>query len=400
MTTNNIFKILTNLFINKTKPRLQGTKKSKFGNFVYFNKENELPINETPLRTPDIARELIEIKEYSYEASHVVRYAMRDVFSSNDGDDIGWTIADTLDDNKTPINPEVKDIILDLIYRRTNGEWVIGGGFLKTAIKRMLFYGDAFLEIAIDNPKDGIIQSRFLPTWQMFRECDDSGNLTGFKQKQWSGEDEIYFLPSQVIQFSYDRENNYGTSIFKQSISNWANLKQASYNLAKSMRDNAINPNIHVMPEGTDNEYRLQYQNEFNSLSNDGIITNLFLDNGTIISKLTGDTSGLDKMLKYWLELRKSMIPAGFPLWLFPCFEVSGGKDISGQPALAYKRMRNDFCSSLADGIRQVIDIELVLKLGYEKWLKDGKYRIIFPKWDTNIFESEDDISGIHDLEN
>jgi hypothetical protein len=78
---------------------------------------------------------------------------------------------------------------------------------------------------------------------------------------------------------------------------------------------------------------------------------------------------------------------------------VSGGKDIAGQPALAYKRMRNDFCACLSEGIRQVIDIEIVLRLGYDKWKKDGKYRIIFPKWDLNIFESEDDILGIHDLD-
>jgi hypothetical protein len=400
MTTNNIFKLLTNLFLGKTKPRLQGTTKSPFGSgFINFNKETELTISELPLRNTELARELIEIKEFSYEASHAVRYASRDVFSSNDGDDIGWTVAQTLDDNKTPIDPVIYETIIDLVYRRCNGEWVIGGNFLKLAIKRMLFYGDAFLEIAIDNPKDGIVQSRFLPTWQISRITDDNGNLTGYKQKQWVNDNEINFLPSQIVQFSYEREGDYGCSLFSQSIGNWANLKQATFNLAKSMRDNAISPFIHIMPEGTDVDYRLQYQQEFNSLANDGIITNLFLDNGTIINRLSGTDTGLDKMINYWLESRKSMIPPGFPLWLFPCFEVSGGKDIAGQPALAYKRMRNDFCACLSEGIRQVIDIEIVLRLGYDKWKKDGKYRIIFPKWDLNIFESEDDILGIHDLD-
>jgi hypothetical protein len=397
---DNIFKRLTNWFSGNQKPLLKGNKKNVFSGFSSFQKRQDFSISEIPLRNANLARELIEIKEYSYEASHSVRYACRDVFSSNDGDDIGWSVADTLDDNKTKIDPLVYETIIDLIYRRNNGEWVVGGNFLKLAIKRILFYGDAFLEIAIDNPKDGIVQTRFLPTWQLFRKTDDYGNLIGFEQKQWTSDEPINFLPTQIVQFSYDRDGDYGNSIFSQSITNWANLKQCSFDLSKAVRDSAINPFIHIMPDGTDSDYRLQYQTEFNSLNADGVITNLFLDSGTNIMRLQGTDNGIDKLIKYWLELRKSMIPAGFPLWLFPCFENTGAKDISGQPALAYKRFRNDLCACLSDGIRQIIDIELVLKLGYDKWRKDGKYRIIFPKWDTNILETEDDKMGIIDLDN
>ncbi|MBC7823956.1 MAG: hypothetical protein H7126_08755, partial [Candidatus Parcubacteria bacterium] len=101
---------------------------------------------------------------------------------------------------------------------------------------------------------------------------------------------------------------------------------------------------------------------------------------------------------------RTRLIPPGFPVWMFPGLDTTGAADIAGQPAKAYARLRNDLCGTIAEGIRQIIDIELVLKLGWDEFQRTGQYRIVFPRFyveyqGTTVLEGdESNETGIEDL--
>lgn len=374
----------------------------------------DLEINEFPLRDYALARELIEMTTYCVEARSVLSYLARDVFSSSDGDDQGFTCAETLEDNETPVDPQVREIILDLLQRRNGGDYVLGGGFLKKAVRWAVGYGDCFLEISID--REGISRgdycvsnSMYLPTWEMFRAEDDRGQLLGFEQRRrLQDPDSIQFHPLAVTHFRFEPEYLYGQSIFKQSLQDWTRLKDAAYDLSSAMRSVGCNPSVHIMPEGADEAYRQAYKQDYFQMEEDGIVTHLFLLYGSDVRKMSNVNPELKTLIDNFMLWRTRILPPGFPIWLMPGLDTTGAKDISGQPARAYARMRNDICAMISEGAKQVIDIELVLKLGWERFLEKGKYRLQFPKFlitehqatqGTPTDDDESNTSGISDLD-
>jgi hypothetical protein len=79
-----------------------------------------------------------------------------------------------------------------------------------------------------------------------------------------------------------------------------------------------------------------------------------------------------------------------------------GARDIAGQPALAYARFIGSIRAVLAEGVRQIIDLELAMN-GFAK--DEMQYRLIFPKIYTNTQmqsladSTESDTAGIEDLD-
>ena len=87
---------------------LRGSQRSLASpSIVSVSRRYDLEITENPIRDPRISRELIELNQWCYEVIHALDMAASDTFASDDGDDQGWIIAKTLDDEKTPVNPEV-----------------------------------------------------------------------------------------------------------------------------------------------------------------------------------------------------------------------------------------------------------------------------------------------------
>lgn len=395
---------------------LTGSQRSIARNLGIATKQRnyDLEINEFPLRDYAIARELIEMTTYCVEARSVLSYLARDVFSSSDGDDQGFTCAETLEDNETPVDPQVRDIILDLLQRRNGGDYVLGGGLLKKAVRWAVGYGDCFLEISID--REGISRgdycvsnSMYLPTWEIFRVEDDRGQLLGYEQRRrLQDPDPIQFHPLALAHFRFEPEYLYGQSIFKQSLQDWVRLKDAAYDLSAAMRAVGCNPTLHIMPEGVDESYKQAYKQDYLQMEADGIVTHLFLSYGSDLRKMSNVNPDLKTLIDNFMLWRTRILPPGFATWMFPGMDNTGALDIAGMPARAYARLRNDIASMIAEGAKQIIDIELVLRLGWEAYLSRGKYRLIFPKFlitehqttqGTPTDDDESNQTGIQDVD-
>lgn len=366
-----------------------------------------LEIEDQPVRSVDIARELIEIKTHSRHARHSLSYAVRDTFGSTDGDDQGWSIAKDIEDGKA-IDKQVYDIILELKNRKFQGEYLIGGDKMNRALTECLAYGDSFLTWSAEKDKRGVwslSRTVYLPTWQMFRCEDEQGVVTHYEQRFGLGNEAIAIVPVKVVQFSHERDKKYGQSIFRQSLANWADVKDAVMDLADASRAIGINPNVHKMPLGTDGDYLEAYRDDYENKKKDGAVTDLYMQGGQgggEVLKLSTANPDLSSLISYVEIVKREMVPPGFPIWFFPEFNTQGAKDISGQPALAYMRMRNQWCGMIASGLRQLIDIELIFKLGYDEFVKRGQYRIVFPEWKLNIVdgtEDESELTGINNLD-
>lgn len=400
---------LTNLF-NKVFPQKTQTQGSQrpLATIAASTRRNwDLEISEFPIRDPLLARESIELLQYCYEARHCLSCAADDAFASSDGDDIGWTIADTLDDNETKIHPDTKAILLDLIQRQQSHEkLVIGGTRLKKALRSTLGYGDCFLELGFE--RDGstycVAKTLYLPTWEIFRCESDTGVLERFEQRRtlsMSTSPDYQFFPFQIVHFKHEEKVLYGESIFAQSLDAWAKLKDAIADLAAASRDVGQNPNVHTLSEGVTQdqlkEYRFNHENELA----DGTITNYYLASPETISKVANINPDLKPLIDNVLQWRYRIIPPGFPVWFFPGLDTTGAREISEQPAKKYARCRNSWCGTLSGGIRQTGNTELILRKGYDWFRQNGRYRIAFPIWkvsDTGMSD-ESNATGISDIE-
>ena len=82
-------------------------------------RQYDLEITEFPVRDANIARKLIEMIEYCPEVATCTDIIVSDVFSSEDGDDQGFAIAQTLNDDLTLIDPAIYKILCDFIDRKS-----------------------------------------------------------------------------------------------------------------------------------------------------------------------------------------------------------------------------------------------------------------------------------------
>ncbi len=366
----------------------------------------DLEIDEYPVRdmcgSIETTRLLIEMMTWCYEARNTLSYAARDVLRSRQGETTGWMISETLTDG-TPINPDTRAILLDLIERKNGDDWVIGGNFLEKAVRLMYGYGDAFVEVSIDREglslgrkfgDYGVSESLYLPTWQMFVHEDRQGRILEYQQRSQvrqepDSENMIRYIPPKVIHFSHELQTKYGMSAFLQGVSAWKELKQVNFDIAKAVRSLGVNPNVHIMPEGKDEAYKKAYQKRYESLIAAGVVTDFFLRHGADVRKMVGVNSNLDALFRRQLDLRFHIVPAGFPVWFYPGLgvEMRGAREISGEPARAYNGILASIAFTLSKGVRKVFDLELRCRLGEERFRRDGKYRIIFPDFGSEAEE-------------
>lgn len=354
----------------------------------------DLEIQDYPIRDRVIGQELIDLWNRSYIARHVLSYAARDTFSDLSGSGRGWTIPPTIDEKgEIPVDSEVFDIVTQLKNRRFGGEYVIGGNRFKPAVQEGVGFGDSFWSMGIRREGGGsnkyeIYRTLKLPPWELFRMETDQGLLLGFEQRRYLTQETPYafFLPSQMIHFRYEPRNLYGRSIFQQSLEPRADRLEVRKDMARAARASGNNMNLHEFPEGWDTEMRRQYKNDYEMLQADGMITDLFLQDGVQVSKLATINPDLDPLISQDKYLKYEEIPAGFPIWLFPGLVERGAREIAGQPAWAYLRMRNDWCAMISDGIRWACEVEIVLKLGIDRYRQlmqeySPLFRIVWPEW-------------------
>jgi hypothetical protein len=384
----------------KKDDKLRGSQRSLTSpGIVSVSRRYDLEITENPIRDPRISRELIELNQWCYEVVHALDMAASDTFASDDGDDQGWVVAKTLDDEETPVNPEVFAIAEDIRLRKQNfSTYMIGGDRLKKALRWALGKGECFLELGIEREglsanksKDfGVAKTLYLPTFEMFRKETDQGELIGFEQRKYVSESDpdYFFEPYKICHIRHEPDFLYGRSLWLASLDAWADVKQAFDNLIRASNDLGVSPTLHIMP-GISTEQERIYERELEIRRKSGIITDHILSYpGQDIRKMTNFNSDLTGLVDTLLQCRYKLIIPGFPTYFFPGLESKGGtKELSRSPDRRYSRMRYGWCQLLSGAIKQVIDTEIILRKGLDFYAENArnKYRILWPEWSESI---------------
>jgi hypothetical protein len=362
----------------------------------------EIPIRpiRPVLNNLDYSFELLEISSWSYEARHAISCITRDCFQDQEGRVKSWSIAPSVDNdgNELKLNPDILAIGNALKERYNGKDQLLGGNALQRAAREMLFYGDSFLELGFEKEglskgtgDWGIAKTLYLPTFQTFVEEDEEGGTECYWQRRTlrPSKEDLRIEPIKMLHFKYEEQALYGVGITFQSLEPWRKLKEASADLENASRAVGVSPWLHIMPDGKDERYKREYAQEHEQLLADGIITNLYLMNGQDVRKASSGDTNLSDLLDYCLDLRRQMIPPGLPAWLFPGLgKDDRAQDLQGQPALAYARMIAAVRGLLGEQIKWAINVELILKKGYDWWLENNKYDIVWGDWELSTLES------------
>jgi hypothetical protein len=364
-----------------------------------FNRRWDQEYVEIPIRDVHRARNLIGLRQLP-EVSAALDTLIGDVFSSEDGDDMGVTIAPTLADG-TPIDPKIYELGLACIDR------LIRGTDLWSVVEEFLIYGDSFRSILIDSKLTRIERLKQLPTWEIFRVEDLNGELLRFEQRNMiSGPPQFEIHPMVCVHWRYRRYYKYGRSIFEEILPDAEALETGYYALDKAALAIGVNPNVHIMPSGWNDKQRDAYRMAYEREKQQGtIVTDFYTAFGGDIKKLGGTWNpDLNALLDNVLQRRARIaMRSRIPPWMIG-LPTQGPREIAGQPALAYARFIGTIRIVLAEGIRQIIDLELALN-GFTA--EQMQYKIVFPKIYTNVQaqsasqpdDGETDLLGIEDLD-
>lgn len=353
----------------------------------------DLDVPEIPARfvedNKDLTHRLLEIYHYSKEASKAIEMLSLDCFQSQDGGSGSWFVNEELADG-TRVNPDILVIARDLSSRMDGDENVIGADVLQSAVSELLFFGDSFFQLGIE--KDGfgewgIKSSIYMPCLSMFVRRSESGFLEGFYQSTVGSKESVDFHPFKIIQFSYLRKKGirYGKSFIKsQAYADWDNVRDAEYAVSKIAMESGVTPWLHIMaPDKSQKDLELYERKHQAALNSGQILTHYYLMNAGDIRKAATESDAIKPLADYLLDCRRRMIPAGFPTWIFTelGYEGSAGNDLHGQPAMTYSRLVSAMRSTIGQGIKKAITIELLLRKGYDWVEQNGKFEIGWEPW-------------------
>ena len=348
----------------------------------------------------DTAYSLLEMGQWCYEVKHSIRAIARDTFMERSGRVGSWSVVPTreMEDEGAEVDPDVLRIASELAAR-TNGETpLLGGAALQSCVKDFLETGDAFLELGFSREGIGrndwaIAAAQVLPPLACFVDQGrdpDTGRITPRYWQQRgprkSAED-CHWHPAQMLHFCHDRRRNYGTALGFPSLPYWGKIKAVAADIEQAARTVAINPWVHIAPEGWDQERLNAYEQQVRDKTSRGVISNLFLLNGMEVKRASSSVPTLAPLLETWEKYRYQMVPAAIPLYMFPGLGLdgrSGGREIDNQPALLYSRLVADIRATLGEQIRKALSIEIILRMGPDWFYSEPsryQFDIAWPQW-------------------
>ena len=353
------------------------------------------------VRDPHRARRLEAIATLP-EAATAIDIISRDCFSSQDGDDLGFVIPETMADG-TRIDPQVIEIGNACIDR------IMRGDSLKIVAQEMLEGGDSFRSMIINSSRTEIMRLKELPAWEMFRVENDDGLVERFEQRKWMDDvDSIVIHPIVCTHWRFRRNSLYGRALFEEMFDDSRKLARGHDSLDRAVISAGTNANIHTMPTGTDATFLKQYKREHERRIRQGeTITDYYMlpsqaaagvsttnvgQAGTVIKMATSwnpDLSGLLNNIDK--RERRFAMKAQMPPYLLGLV-FDGAQDISGQPAMAYARFINGVRSDLSEGIRHILNVEFALK-----GIFGARYRLKWPKIITSQLEQMSGTAGAGD---
>lgn len=390
-----ILSLLRTLFQgpNATTQVETGQTESRVNNYSAFSAESiigrhyDQERRPMPVRDAARARALARIAAVP-EAATCIDSICTDAFSSQDGDTLGFRISDTLADDETLVDPEVQRIAQKCINR------IMPDTELKTVAQEMLETGDSFRSLVLNQGISRIERVKELPVWEMFRVEDFDGNIVRFDQRRWLQDgDALEIHPVICVHWRFRRNSLYGRALFEEMVLDAESLAKGFESIDKAAISIGVNPNKHIMPAGTDEEFREGYKRNHEQRVRTGkTITDYYLlpaQNGEDgpdgdVQKVS-DTykPDLNALLSNTEQRRRRFAMKGHtPLWLL-ALESKNAQDIAGQPAMARSRFINSFRSDLTKGIKQIIDLELALNGIFE-----AEYQLEWPAIMVNTMEA------------
>jgi len=355
--------------INQTATRVQSFSTSA----NIYNEHFQRRLLYSPVRDPARAALLNRLAECP-ETATIVNTIANDCLSSSDGDDMGFSIPETMEDEE-PIDPVIREIGNALIKRCLSVVDVapIIAGFLED--------GDCFRSLVIDPSMNRIVKVKDLPTWEIFRIENEHGFVTHFEQRRHLSDTKALELhPAICIHWRHRRRGMYGRSLWEEAAETVSNMDSGYTSLNKAAIAVGVNPNKHMMTEGWGAEQTKAYKSSHeNRLRKNETITDYYLYGGADVGKVASGNPDLGALISNIEHHRRRVSMIGrIPGYLLGLDTPAGSKDLSGAPQLAYARFIAGIRQVLSVGIKQIIDMELALH-GYIE-PESRQYRLIFPK--------------------
>jgi hypothetical protein len=365
---------------------------SSFSSLRYSEYQWGDDTEECPTRSPALATELTELINHCPEAASALEIICAYALSSGTGDEMGFAI------EPDPNFPQAETVAIaqDVLSRclTLTDYWLI--------IWRMMAWGDAFGLMDIDTKLRQVVGVRVLPTWQIHRLEDDYGVLSGFEQRWGVGKGQTVYIPAlSMVQWSYNKRHRYGRSLYYEARRDWFKLKDSDEDLSVAARSSAIQPNLHIMPLGSDEAYKRAYKEDHEARRKQGLIPDFYLLPGAEVKKPSGlpGSFPLNGLIDNF-NLRRQRIAARsrVPLYLLG-IEAKYAREIAYQPAIAFVVFIGTVRQLFAQGLRQIINTELALQNVSAPW----HYRIVFPKINVNpwkpVIEEDVDQPGVEDVD-
>jgi hypothetical protein len=360
----------------QTEPRSLPRPESFFTSLQYVD-YSSIDDEEFPTRNTDYANNLIRLIDTTPELGTALETICTYALSSGTGDEMGFAV---VEDENNP-QPEVVALARDLITRSFDifGYWQV--------LWRMVAWGDAFIYLDIDTKQMRIESARLLPTWQVHAIPDDDGSLHHYEQRFPGLGDAVIIPPVNLIQLSYNRRYLYGRSIFHECVKGGEDraMADANFDLKEASRTVGVQPNIHTMPQGVDENYKRAYKEDHEARRKKGLIPDIYLLNGARISTPEGMPSinPLGGLMDHFnMRLKRIAVRSRVPLYLLG-IETRYAREIATQPAIAFVVFVGTIRQFLSSGLRQLVNTELALKgIPPERWA----YRFVFPQISLNPY--------------
>ena len=354
----------------------------------------------------DTAYNILEMGQWCYEVKHSIRAITRDVFMEREGRVGSWYVAPTaeMEAEGVELDPDLIRIASDL-SSRSNGETpLLGGLALQSCVKDCLETGDAFLELGYSREGIGrndwaIAAAQVLPPLTCFVEQGQDPDTGRIVPRYWQqrgprhGAEDVHWHPAQILHFCHDRRRNYGTPLSFPSLPYWSKIKNVAADIEQAARTVAINPWVHIAPEGWDDAKLRAYEADYREKTSRGIVSNLFLLSGMEIKRASSSVPTLQPLLETWQRYRYMMVPASIPLYMFPGLGLdgrSGGREIDNQPALIYSRLIADIRATLGEQIKKAVAVEAILRMGPDWYFAEPnryQFDIAWPQWASTAGE-------------
>lgn len=393
----NVWRTITSFFSSsanvETGESRPGVYSTLFGSSSIFANHPGSDYVEIPIRDALRGRALIELRK-NPEISTCLDILADDALSSEDGDEFGIAVAETLDDRVTPVDPVIAEILRAAIKR-------LFSNTLKTIIDEYLSYGDSFRSLIFSKDYRQILMLKQLPTWEMFRIEDENGIAIQFEQRQVShfGDPDYVIHPAVCMHWRYRTRYKYGRSLFEEMIDDVISLQRGYSALNEAAINTGYNPNVHIMPDNWTPDqmkaYKIAYENERRNAQRTGkIVSDLYIGNKGDVKKLGNFNPDIKALVDNVAQRRNRLaMRSRIPPWMIG-MPTQGARDIAGQPALAYARMIGSIRTALIGPVRTILNTELLLNgIPPEKM----EYRLTMPKLYTDTITQSNNSNAPQD---